>query len=285
MKKIAASLIACSLITACGKSPDQPQQTQSGAQSSQPQQSASDPRNLAPQVSSPEQLAEARYKMQMAVKSMSDADKIMYDIVKHNAYGAGGDSGVNRKLNVEQPYTLSEQDVQKWLAALPPSISGPINEKLKDASPATASQIISSAFYKSWKDISTKYSAGETLCYITRRIPEIGFDGQNYIFPVGMFDSSVIVHNGKYLNKTPAHLVSDAEYKKINSLVSDQNNVMRICWKNKEGYFYTPQQIKEGRQGVVHDPYFKVELAGTYDIINTSNGSVVYSFNNDWFFY
>lgn len=293
MKKTALSVLMLVLLAACSKSNDQqPQAQQPTDQNQVPQQAQKsaneDPRNLAPQMNSEEQIREARYAMQVAAKSLSDSDWYVLNTAVRQSYVSNGQS-MNRPLNTERPYDdLSQQDLQKWLEMLPPSMQAPITKQLANASPASTMQILNTAFNNRWSDIAKRFNDKQVFCRVADTMNQINFDGKTYNFPVGMFsfgDGTVVTSNGKYLNRTPANLVSDADYNKINALISSQENGLRICWKVEKGYFFTAEQLELGKRGVPSFPAFSVELAGTYDIIDKKNGSVLYSFPNNWFFY
>lgn len=293
MKKTVLSAFMLTLLVACGKSNDQQTQVQQPADQNQTAQQAlkstsDDPRNLAPQINSEEQIRETRYAMQVAAKSLSDSDWYVYGKAVSDGYVANGQS-LNRPLDTEHPYNeMGQQDLQKWFDLLPPSLQAPVSNQLKHASPASAFQILNTAFNNSWSDIAKRHNAGQMFCRMVDNMNSINFDGKTYAFPVGMFTLSgdtVITHNGRYLNRTPVSFVSDAEYRKIDSLINSQENGLRICWKTGQGHFFTAEQLELGKRGVPSFPAYSVELVGTYDIVDKKSGSVIYSFNNNWFFY
>jgi len=293
MKKTVLSVVILALLAACGKSNDQQTQVQQPADQNQSPQQAQkpandDPRNLAPQMNSEEQIREAKYAMQVAAKSLSDSDWYVYNKAISDSYVSNG-SSLNRPLNAEHPYNeMTQQDLQKWFDMLPPSMQAPISKQLATASPASALQILNAAFNNRWNDIAKRISDNQAFCRVADTMGPINFDGKTYAFPVGIFTfggETVLTSNGKYLNRTPANLVTDAEYNKINSLISDQGNGIRICWKIGQGHFFTAEQLELGKRGIPSIPAFSVELAGTYDIIDKKNGSVLYSYPNNWFFY
>lgn len=293
MKKTVLSVLVLALLGACGKSNDQQNQAQQPVEQNQASQQAQkttndDHRNLAPQMNSEEQMREARYAMQVAAKSLSDSDWYVYSKAVSDGYVPNGQS-INRQLNTEHPYNeMTQQDLQKWFDMLPPSQQAPISNQLKTASPASALQILNAAFNNRWTDIANRYNTGQVFCRIADTMNQVSFDGQTYAFPVGMFPLSgetIITHNGKYLKRTPANLVSDAEYGKINSFINNQNNGLRICWKTGQGHFFTAEQLELGKRGIPSFPAYSVELAGAYDIVDKKNGAVVYSYDNNWFFY
>jgi hypothetical protein len=293
MKKAVVSVIMLAVLSACGKSNDQQTQVQQPAEQSQPAQQApklanDDPRNLASQMNSEEQLRESRFAMQVAAKSLTDSDWYVYKKAVSDSY-ASNSTPMNRPLNTEHPYDeLTQSDLQKWFDMLPPSLRAPISKQLETASPATALQILNTAFNSRWSDIAKRLNENQAFCRVADTMNPIDFDGKTYSFPVGVFplggEATIITSGGKYLSRTPASLVSDTEYNKINSLVSNQGNGLRICWKIGQGHFFTTEQIELGKRGVPTFPSISVELAGTYDIVDKKNGAVMYSFQNNWFF-
>lgn len=304
MKKLNLGLLLAVFLVGCGKSNEQPASTQSsGDQQQVTQQSqkspSDDPRNLATQMNSDEQLRESRYAMQVAAKSMSDADWFVFEKVASESnvgermMANSIPTGLNGPVNPDHPSNeISQDELQKWFSLLPPSQQNPISTQLKNASPATSLQVLTTAFNNRWKDMANRFTTNQVFCRIADNFGQIGFDGKFYSFPVGVFNISsetAISLNGKYLNKTPANLVSDAEYNKINSLVSNQENGIRICWKGEKGFVLSPEVERRIRNSgglpeYVHTIYH-AELVGTYDIIDKRNGSTIYSFPNNWFFY
>ena len=315
MNRIYCCVLAFSVISGCSKSPEQPAKAQSTQEQSaqvpptqvqpsqaqpEPQQNttlaADDPRNLAlaPQPKTLDQQKEARFEIQKRANSLSDSDFQIYKHMVQDSYEPNTPSHT-RQLTIERPFTSPSKEMpgmpkalSVWFDALPPSQAMPLKKQLEGASPATELRVLEDAYNKRWGEIVSLKQSNSTFCRLDGQMRKIQFDGSKYEFPVGMFNLGVIentyiLSNGKFLQRTPATLVSDADYKKIEALVNDQeNHALRICWKNGNNYFYTPEQKKFKGPDF---PSYGVEIAGTFDIVNVNTGQTDFSFPNSWFFY
>jgi len=230
---------------------------------------------------------EVRWSVQKDTHVLTDSDILILHRANYEVFPNNGT--ITGPIVVVTPPDLAE--LQKWLNALPQSQSKPIIQQLEKASPASAMGIIGTPYNNRLAAIRQALISRGTFCRLSDGLAPIGFDGQNYTFPVGMFPDVANEHgdffmhqNGKPFHKTPANLVSDSDYNKIKSYASNPKYVFRVCWRDAPGHIANEKTIEMRKVGYILPGDYAVEITKNFEIIDTETRKSVFTYPNEWFF-
>lgn len=231
---------------------------------------------------------ETRWSVQRNANALTDSDIVLLNRAALEIYPNNGT--ITSPTVVVTPPDMNE--LQRWLNALPPSQAKPIMQQLSNAAPASAMKIIGQPFSKRLTEIADTMRARGTFCRLSDGLAPIGFDGQYYTFPVGIFTdigyehANLYMHqSGKQFRNTPANLVSDGEYNKIKSFTTNPRYVFKVCWKDAPGHFASQETIQKRSVGYMLPGDYAVDIVGSFEIWDTETGKSAFIFPNKWFFY